>query len=431
MLKLKKYFVWGVLLSVIFNLFIPTTVYAALPDFAIVESSNKNVEAYDVNSKYKTAESSIQTDATPVFNFQSEAQILMEATTGEIIYANNENERLLPASVTKIMTLLLVMEQIDNGNLKYTDTVTCSSTASQMGGSQIWFKEGETLTVDEALKCVCVVSANDVSYALGELVGGSNENFVKMMNDKAKELKMENTNFLNVHGIDEQGHYTTAKDIAIMSRELITKHPDIKKYTTIWMDTIRNGTFELANTNKLLKTYNGITGLKTGSTSQALFNLSATAERDGLSLIAVVMKAPTSQIRNEEVTTLLNYGFSTYTSEKLGSKDEIVDYVSINKCITDKIPVTFLKDEYLISKKGTNMNYTKQIKYLENIVAPVQKNTVIGHMNFLDIKGNILYQAELVLNVDIKKSSLWDYIVKLVNIYTIKDLKETKIIVGI
>ena len=421
MLKLKKMLVITVISIILCNVFIPLSAYAVLPNFAIVESKSNNVEVQ--NKNYKTAESSIQTAAVPTFTFQSAAQILMEATTGEIIYANNENDRLLPASVTKVMTLLLIMEQIDNGNLKYTDTVTCSSTASGMGGSQIWFKEGENLTIDEALKCICVVSANDVSYAMAELVGGSHENFVAMMNAKAKELGMENTNFLNAHGIDEEGHYTTAKDIALMSRELITKHPDIIKYTTIWMDSIRNGTFALSNTNKLLKTYNGITGLKTGSTSQALFNLSATAEREGLSLIAVVMKAPTSAIRNEEVTTLLNYGFSAYTSKKIGSIGEIIGKVKISKHVGREFEAVLSKDEYLISKKGEAKECEKVVVYNSNVQAPLSKNTVVGKVQFVDDEGNVIRETEIVLNEDVQKSTFWNYIIYIIDVFTMKGLK--------
>ena len=421
MLKLKKMLLTTVISVILCNIFMPLSIYAVLPDFAIVESQSNNVEVQ--NKNYKTAESSIQTAATPTFTFQSAAQILMEATTGEIIYANNENDRLLPASVTKVMTLLLIMEQIDNGNLKYTDTVTCSSTASKMGGSQIWFKEGETLTIDEALKCICVVSANDVSYAMAELVGGSHENFVSMMNAKAKELGMENTNFLNAHGIDEEGHYTTAKDIALMSKELITKHPDIIKYTTIWMDSIRNGTFGLSNTNKLLKTYNGITGLKTGSTSQALFNLSATAERDGLSLIAVVMKAPTSAIRNEEVTTLLNYGFSAYTSQKIGATGESMGKIRISKHIGKEFDSVLSKDEYLITKRGETKECDKVVVYNSDVRAPLTKNSVVGKVQFIDNEGNIIREAELVINEDVQKSTLWNYLIYIIDMFTMKGLK--------
>lgn len=196
-----------------------------------------------------------------------------------------------------------------HGKLSYEDKITCSAKASGMGGSQIWFKEGEVLTVDEALKAIAIVSANDTCVAMSEHIGGSEENFVKMMNEKAKELGMENTNFMNCHGIDEENHYSSAKDIAIMSREIITKHPDILKYTSIWMDTLRDGTFGLSSTNKLIRYYEGATGLKTGSTSQALFNLSGTATRNGTTYIAVVMRAPTSDIRLQEIKQLLDFRF--------------------------------------------------------------------------------------------------------------------------
>lgn len=420
MLKLRRILIMFLIIVILCSVIMPISIYA-MPDFAIVESNSESVETE--NKNYKTAESSIQTVAAPTFKFQSASQVLMEATTGEIIYANNENDRLLPASVTKIMTLLLIMEQIDGGNLRYTDTVTCTGNASGMGGSQIWFKEGETLTVDEALKCICVVSANDVSVAMAELIGGSHENFVAMMNAKAKELGMENTNFMNAHGIDEEGHYTTAKDIAIMSRELMIKHPDVKKYTTIWMDSIRGGTFELANTNKLLKTYKGMTGLKTGSTSQALFNLSATAEREGLSLIAVVMKAPTSKIRNEEITSLLNYGFSAYTSQKIGTAGEVIEKIQISKHIKENIDVVLENDEYLISKKGETKECTKVIKYNENIKAPIQKNTPIGKVEFVANDGSVLREADLIITQDVAKSSLWEYIIYMVDIFTMKGMK--------
>jgi len=396
--------IFAYIFTIVFN-----TIYA-MPDFTVV-NVNEN--------KYKTAESSIQTTATPVFNFESAAQVLMEATTGEIIYANNENEKLLPASVTKIMTMLLIMEKIDSGALKYTDTITCSSLASGMGGSQIWFKEGETLTVDEALKCIAVVSANDVSVAMAEHIGGSHENFVKMMNDKAKKLGMENTNFMNAHGIDEEGHYTTAKDIAIMSRELITKHPDILKYTTIWMDSIRGGSFELSSTNKLLKTYEGLTGLKTGSTSQALFNLSATATREDLSLIAVVLKAPTSAIRNEEVTTLLNYGFANYKSKVLAKEGETIDSININKNIKRSINVVYEKTESILYLKGEEKECQKHIEIYKNIAAPLNKGSVVGKVKFINEEGICIKETNIIVNENIEKSNLWDYITIIVNKYCI------------
>ena len=401
---LKKEMLIGIVVYLFVSIF--NLVYA-LPSFAVV----------DVNAKYKTGESSIKTNA-PVFNFISGAQILMEASTGEIIYANNENEMLYPASVTKVMTMLLIMEKIDSGALKYTDTVTCSKQASLMGGSQIWFKEGETLTIDEALKCIAIVSANDVSFAMAELIGGSHENFVSMMNNKAKELGMNNTNFMNAHGIDEEGHYTSAKDIAIMSRELVTKHPDILKYTTIWQDSIRNGEFTLSSTNKLLKTYNGLVGLKTGSTSQAMYNLSAVATREGLTFIAVVMKAPSGEKRSEEITTLLNYGFSNYSITKLCDTNEIVESLKINKGLDKILEVIPKEAKSILHHKESEMEYKKVIEISPNLVAPIDKHKVVGKVKWIDETGKIICETDLLSNTQIERSKIGKYIEKMMLKYT-------------
>ena len=239
--------------------------------------------------------------------------LLMEKTTGKILYAVNEHEQLEPASVTKIMTVLLVMEAIDAGTLAYDDVVTASAYACSMGGSQIWLKENEQLTVEDMLKAVCVVSANDCSVALAEHLAGSAEAFVERMNQRAKELGMADTHFENPTGLPASGHVTSAHDIAVMSRELILHHPDIRRFTTIWMDTLRGGESSLSNTNKLIRFYEGATGLKTGSTNAAQYCLSATAERDGMELIAVILKSPTSPQRFESAKVLLNYGFAAYT----------------------------------------------------------------------------------------------------------------------
>lgn len=404
MLKSKYIAIFLVFLSII-TILLHNVYGIELPTFA------------DVTSTYKTAESSIVNEnavatTAPVFSFQSASQILMEVSTGEILYANKENEKLLPASVTKVMTLLLTMEAIDEGRLNYSDKITCTSNASSMGGSQIWFKEGEQLTVEEALKCICIVSANDVSVAMAEHIAGSEENFVNLMNEKAKVLGMVNTHFMNAHGIDEENHYSTAKDIAIMSRELIQKHPDILKYTSIWTDSIRNGSFNLSNTNKLLTSYEGALGLKTGSTSQALYNLSALAKRDSMMLIAVVMKAPTSKIRQEEVSQLLNYGFSNYQIKQLANKGDIKGKVSINKNITEEVNVIVKDNINILNKKGADVQYTENVILDESRMVPIKKGESLGKVEFLNKEGKCIKEVELVSDKDINKSSFWEYMTR-------------------
>ena len=238
--------------------------------------------------------------------------LLMEKQTGTVLFAQDEHTPREPASVTKIMTLLLVMEAIDSGALSYDDVVTGSAHAAGMGGSQIWLKENEQMTVRDLLKAVCIVSGNDAAVALAEHLAGSEDAFVERMNQRAAELGMADTTFQNATGLPAQGHLTSAYDIALMSRELVLRHPDIRRYTIIWMDTLRNGASQLVNTNKLIRFYEGATGLKTGSTDSALYCLSATAERDGMELISVIMKDATSAQRFEDAKSLLSYGFSAY-----------------------------------------------------------------------------------------------------------------------
>lgn len=319
------------------------------------------------------------------------------------------------------MTMLLIMEQIDSGKISYNDKITCSKKASGMGGSQIWFKEGEELTVDEALKAIAVVSANDVCVAFSEYIGGSEDNFVKMMNDKAKALGMENTNFKNCHGIDEEGHYTTAKDIAIMSRELINKHPDILKYTSIWQDTLRNGEFGLNSTNKLIRFYEGATGLKTGSTSQALFNLSGSATRNGTSFIAVVMRAPSSAIRLEEIKQLLDYGFANYEVKKICQKDVLIGDVQVSKCVNKKHRVLVKDDVTILTDKGVKFDTLEKITYNENLKAPMSKGTVVGKIEMFNKQTNEkVGESELVIAEDINKSTFNDYLKAIFMNYLIK-----------
>ena len=253
-------------------------------------------------------------------NLDSESAILIEQNSGKILYEHNIHERLHPASVTKVMSLLLIMEALDSGKITLDTQIPCSNNAASMGGSQIWLDTTETLSVNDMLKAIAVVSANDCVMALSEYLGGTEEGFVQMMNNRARELGMSDTTFKNCHGLDEDDHLTSAHDIALMSRELLMNHPSITNYSTIWTDTLRDGKSALSNTNKLVRNYAGCTGLKTGSTSLALFNLSASATRDGLSLIAVVMKAPTSALRFSNATSLLDYGFSNYSYKCFGNQ---------------------------------------------------------------------------------------------------------------
>lgn len=304
--------------------------------------------------------------------------------------------------------------------MTYQDKVKCSTKASKMGGSQIWFKENEELTVDEALKAICVVSANDVTVAMAEKIGGSEENFVKMMNDKAKELGMENTCFKNSHGIDEEGHYTTAKDIAIMSRELITKHPDILKYTSIWQDTLRDGTFGLNSTNKLIRFYEGATGLKTGSTSQALFNLSGTATRDGTSFIAVVMRAPSSAVRFEEVKQLLDYGFANYEVKSVCEKGVVTGSINVNKCVNQSFEVAIKDGVTILADKGAKIDTVEKITYNDNLIAPISNGDEVGNIEIFNKDTNEkIGESKLVILKDAPKSNLVDYIKEAARFYLI------------
>lgn len=313
---------------------------------------------------------------------EAASAILMEKETGTILYEQNAHDKLEPASVTKVMTLLLVMEAIDSGRLSLDDTVTMSAHAVSMGGSQIWLKENEQMTVRDLLKAVTVVSANDGAVALAERVAGSEEAFVAMMNQRALELGMTDTCFVNCTGLPAAGHLTSAHDIAVMSRELILNHPSIREYTTIWMDTLRNGAFQLSNTNKLIRFYEGATGLKTGSTDSALYCLSATAERDGMELIAVVMKSPTSEKRFESAKSLLNYGFANYTVMDV-YPGQALPPVDVLLGVQGQVqPVLASSSRILIDKADLN-GVTTEIRLCENVEAPVEPGQKLGEMAVL------------------------------------------------
>lgn len=336
-------------------------------------------------------------------NLDAGATILIEQNSGQILYGYNVHEKLHPASVTKVMSLLLIMEALDSGKITLDTQIPCSSNAASMGGSQIWLDTRETLNVNDMLKAIAVVSANDCVVALAEYLGGTEEGFVQMMNDKAKELGMNDTTFKNCHGLDEDDHLTSAYDIALMSRELLTKHPKITEYTTIWTDTLRDGKSSLSNTNKLVRNYAGCTGLKTGSTSLALYNLSASATRDGLSLIAVVMKAPTAAKRFSNATSLLDYGFSNFSYKTFAVQGDVVKSISVNKGVQNEVNAVYETSPALLIKKGEESNITYEINLNDSIQAPVDKGQILGTITY-SMNGNVLLRTNLVAENSIEKS---------------------------
>ena len=323
-----------------------------------------------------------------------DAAILMDAATGTILYEHNSHAPLPPASVTKIMTMLLVMEAIDDGRIGWEDPVTASAAAAAKGGSQIYLKEGETMPVSVLLKSVTVSSANDAACALAEHIAGSEAAFVEMMNAKAKALGMNDTNFENCTGLDDdtKNHKTSAYDIALMSRELLTKHPDIKQFTTIWMDTVRDGTFGLSNTNKLVRFYSGATGLKTGYTSQAGFCLSASAQRDGMELIAVVLGCDTSAERFAACRSLLDQGFAGYALIAPALDDQVSVPVTCGK--EDRVQAVISGDCQMLIDKSQKSSVKTEISLLDSIQAPVSKGQRLGTMT---VRSNEQILAEVPL----------------------------------
>ena len=382
-----------------------------------VENPTKNATSSEVNTAENATSNEVTntlsntstlTNTTSVgtdLNLECGGAVLIEQNSGRVLYDHNMHQKLRPASVTKVMSLLLIMEAIDSGRLSYTDKIPCTEEAAAMGGSQIWLDVREELTVDEMLKAICVVSANDCTVAMAEYLAGSQEAFVAQMNDKAKELGMNDTTFKNCHGIDEDGHETSAYDIALMSRELLTKHPDITKYTTIWMDSLRDGKSELVNTNKLIRNYKGATGLKTGSTSIALYNLSASATRDDLSLIAVVMKAPTTKIRFAEAEKLLDYEFNNFQYSKFANEGDIIKTISVEKGVKDNIELAYENSAGALIKKGESKNVEQTINIPDKISAPINKGDVIGNIVYT-VDGNEISKVNIIANETVEKNDL-------------------------
>ena len=366
----------------------------------------------DIDVPFSSEETNAKIGQT--LDIKAKSVILMEPNTGEILYENNSDEKLPPASITKIMSLLLVMEAIDRKEITLETVVTASEHACSMGGSQIWLEPGESMTVDELLKAAVIASANDACVALGELLAGSEEAFVEKMNNKAKELGMNNTTFVNCTGLDANGHLTSAHDVGIMSCELI-KYDLIKNYSTVWMETLRNGESELVNTNKLVRFYKGTTGLKTGTTSTAKYCLAASAERDGLELVAVVMAGESSDARFSGAKKLLDYGFSNYSFSTV-SPELKEEKVKINKGCEKFVNIKADEKISLLMQKSSKKEIKQVTEWNKKISAPIKKGDTLGYINVYvadEQVGRIPIKAQNNVNRLSISNSMWNIFKKI------------------
>ncbi|WP_269468909.1 D-alanyl-D-alanine carboxypeptidase family protein [Paenibacillus sp. FSL W7-1279] len=366
--------------------------------------SSAAVPSY-AEEKSKPGEGSSQEELAP----GARSAILLDADTGTIIYEKNSHDKLPPASITKIMTMLLTMEAIDEGQLQWTDKVRTSEYAASMGGSQIFLEPGEEMTVDEMLKGIAMASGNDASVAVAEKIAGSEEAFVKLMNEKAAELGMKDTHFVNCNGLPAENHYTSAHDIAVMSRELL-KYDQITKYTGAYQDYLRKDSekpFWLVNTNKLVRFYTGADGLKTGYTSEAKFCLSATAKRDGLRAVAVVMGAPDTKTRNNEVSRMFDYAFSQYSMHSIYKPGEVLGIVKVQKGTVPEISIQADKDYSVLVKKGVKSpDIRHEIQMDPNLKAPVAAGQVVGKLTVYQ-GDRVVKEFELTSPVEVKKAGFW------------------------
>ena len=342
-------------------------------------------------------------------DLNAKSALLMDVATGTVLYEKECHERLAPASVTKVMTMLLIMEAVDSGRIQLTDQVTASEAAAAKGGSQIYLKVGETMPVSDMLKSIAVSSANDCACAMAELLAGSESAFVEQMNQRAQELGMADTRFVNCTGLDDspeaKEHRTSAYDIALMSRELLKHHPDIKKYTTIWMDTVRDGAFGLSNTNKLIRFYSGATGLKTGYTTGAGYCLSASAKREGMELIAVVMGCESSQKRTADCKALLDYGYANYSVVRPGLKEGRTVAVHLGKQTT--VPVELVDRREILVDKAKRTSLSAKVELVQAVPAPVEKGQNLGIIKVYS-DDKMLIQLPLVAAEAVEKLTYWD-----------------------
>ena len=342
---------------------------------------------------------------TAIDGVDAKACVLIEQSTGKVLREMNADEKLPIASVTKIMTMLLIMEEINSGNLKYDDMVSVSENAMSYGGSTMFLEQGELLPVKDMLKGIAVASANDGCVAMAEHISGSESAFVDKMNKRAKELGMENTNFMNTNGLDEENHYSSARDVALMSRQLL-EYPEITEYTSIWTDQLRDGKFELANTNKLIRFYSGANGLKTGSTSQALCCLSASAKREDMQLIAVVLGSPTSAKRFSSAKALLDYGFASYRINRLTQRDEEISECDVINGTRNTVKAVAKEEKCLLEEKNNTQEIEKRVYMDNDITAPVKKGDVIGRLDFVTGE-KVLDKVELVAAEDVTKKNIF------------------------
>ena len=339
----------------------------------------------------------------------AKSAILIDPDSKKILYEKNIHDEVSVASLTKMMGLILIFEKIDSGDIKYTDKVIASSNAAGMGGSQIWLSPGEELTVDELLKGIIMASANDGIVAMAEYIGGSEENFVKMMNDKANELNLIHTHFVNPTGLDENNHYSSAYDLAIIASELM-RHSDVFKYTTLYEDYLRKGTnnkFWLVNTNKLLKSYNGVDGLKTGMTDKAGYCMAVTAKRDNMRILAIVLGEKEGKVRNKETMDLLDYGFNNYEVVTIKNKGDKVGEITIDKAIPEKIDITLEEDITVMRKKNENKKDYKSIVRLNNLSLPIKQGEILGKLLIKD-DNDIIKEITLKSNQDMKKRDFFN-----------------------
>lgn len=392
--------------------------------------NTKVTYGYEISEENSTTAESSLNSTTPAIETTGRSVVLMEGSTGKVIYENNKDEQLIPASITKIMTLLLIFEALNNKQISLTDMVSVSEHAASMGGSQVYLEPNETQTVDTMIKCISIASANDAATAMAELISGSETAFVEKMNQKAQEIGMKNSHFMNCSGLDDDissGHYTSAYDVALMSRELITKYPEISKYSTVWMDTFVHKTkkgekeFGLTNTNKLIRTYNGITGLKTGSTSKAKYCLSATANRNGMDLIAVVMACPSPKDRFAEAAKLLDYGFAHCKLYVDNHELLQLDPVSVSKGVIDSILVKPAHKFSYVSFDGeTEADYKKEVVLNEKVVAPIKEGDQLGEIRY-SLKDKTIGSVAIVSTQTVEKAKYVDYLGKVLNQYFIKE----------